>query len=100
MGVAAYYRGNRVISEQIRREAGLDVPGDRPQPAPTPRPEGWGAGTRERAQKWARGCLAHFANRGLPTPTENELADWIVQNVKCGKRTAREVAKQVLTETP
>lgn len=96
MSGAAYRRGNRVITEGIRRAYGLDVPGDRLAPKPTPRPAGWGQGTRDRALRFAAGCVRHFAERGLPVLNESELADAVRQHVRCGAATAREAARIAL----
>ena len=62
MGVAAYWRGSRAISEQFAREAyqagrsGYNPDAIKPQP--TPRPVDWGEKTAARALDLARRRIA------------------------------------------
>ncbi len=77
MGIAAYYRGNKAISDGIRRAYGFDVPEDRPQPKPTPRPPSWGSKVRAAALKRARGILGYSRRRGYDDPTVSDLAEMV-----------------------
>lgn len=97
MGIAAYHRGSRLISEQIRRELG-DTSMDRPKPPPSPRPPQWGQETRTRAERWGRGFLTWLRSRGHKDPTVEELATAIREHVRIGKRPALSVASTVLSQ--
>jgi hypothetical protein len=99
MGAAAYYRGNALISRQIRREFGLDCPEDRAPRRVTPRPKSWGDATRERAILSARGFCSYEVTRGRAVSVADLVeflsADGAVAAV-CGRSTAESVAVEVL----
>jgi len=98
MGVAAYQRGNALISRQIRREFGLAVYEDRP-PAPSkPRPADWGDATRARALMSAEGFMRYETSRGRE-PTAADVVEFLSSGgavpATCGKATAESIAQEV-----
>ena len=98
MGVAAYYRGNRSISRGICQQYGCHGCSACRAPAkPTPRPPDWGSKVQAKARKRALSCLRYMRRRGH-TLTPAELADIVREDVRCGKKTAREAADHAFGE--
>jgi hypothetical protein len=99
MGAAAYYRGNALISRQVRRAYGLNCPEDRPQPDPVLRPESWGSETRARALKSAKGFVRYERSRGR-RPSATDIVDFLSSGGSvpaiCGMSTAEAIAKEVV----
>lgn len=100
MGVAAYYRGNRIISEQICRERGCSGCRICRPYKPTPRPPGWGEKAAARALERARRVIASAARYSLPIPDEETLAAILRDKERVGETTAREAARLALAESP
>lgn len=94
MGIAAYYRGNAVISRQIRAEQGIPEPCHKPEP----RPADWGSKAAAKALDHARRVLSGAARCGMPAPSEEMLAEVVREKAKVGAETAAEAARQALAE--
>jgi hypothetical protein len=99
MGVAAYQRGNALISRQIQRQFFGTCAEDRPTPRPTPRGDGWGSATRNKALEKARGFVEYMTARGHLV-TKDDVAEYLSGGVAvravCGKSTAHSVAVEVI----
>lgn len=96
MGVAAYYRGNRVISAQHCRDRGCGgCLACQLRSHVTPRPPGWGDKARARALAFAVRFVRWSKARGCDLDAES-LALAIRDNVRCGKRTAADAAAEAI----
>lgn len=93
MGIAAYYRGNALISLQARRAAGIPDP----MPAkPEPRPAGYGEKASIRALARAEATLAGAKAYGMAPPCFEALVDVVMQTAKVGRATAEAAARVTL----
>lgn len=93
MGIAAYYRGNAVISRQIQMDHGTW----HPPPTPQPRPATWGDKTTARAEDHARRILSGSRRHDLEIDVER-LAGAVVLRARCSSDTALKAAKMVFDE--
>lgn len=92
MGIAAYNRGSRVLSERIY---GLR---ERPLPTPKPRPAEWGEKTRAAAEERARSILASGRRYGRNDSAEI-LAGAVRLRVRCTEETAMAAALKAIEES-
>ena len=93
MGVAAYNRGNRVITAGIY---GFDR---RVVKAPQPRPSSWGDKALAKATQKARGCLSYMTSRGHVLSIE-DLADMVQSETRWARATCEAAARTALTAAP
>lgn len=91
MGIAAYNRGSRRISEDLAREAGTW----RDPPRPQPRPEGWGDKAMAQAVERARRILLSNRRYGREIDVET-LTACVVDRARVGQDTARLAAEAAL----
>lgn len=92
MGIAAYNRGSRVLSERIYGPP-------RPLPSPQPRPADWGEKTRAKAEARARSILASGRRYGRNDSAEI-LAGAVRLRVRCTEETAMAAALKAIEESP
>ena len=101
MGVAAYWRGSRAISEQFAREAyaaGRSPFNPDAVPAkPKPRPAEWGSKAQLRALERARGILRGCRKYGLDVDPDI-LAGAVMDRANVSEKTAIEAATRALAE--
>lgn len=90
MGIAAYNRGSRAISESIYGPA-------RPLPAPKPRPASWGEKTRLAAEEKARRLVKSNRRYGLPV-TPDFIAGAVQMSVRCTDAVAQAAAILAIEE--
>ena len=89
MGIAAYYRGNKLISLQLNRAAGIPDPcfvAER-------RPASWGSKAQGKALDCAVRILEGCQRYGTTAPTEEALAMAVRESAKVGVTTARNAAR-------
>ena len=92
MGIAAYYRGNKLISLQLNRAAGI------PDPCfvTERRPAGWGLKAQGKALDCAVRILEGRQRYGMVAPTEEILAMAVKESARVGVETARNAARLAL----
>lgn len=90
MGIAAYNRGSRAISESIYGPP-------RPLPAPKPRPASWGEKTRLAAEEKARRLVRSNRRYGL-TITPEIIAGAVQMGVRCSDAVAMAAAVLAISE--
>lgn len=94
MGIAAYYRGNAVISRQTQRDLGIPEPCYKPEA----RPPGWGGKAAARALERARRLLSSAERHGLRPLDEESLVELVAEKARVGKKTAAAAVRQALEE--
>ena len=88
-GKASYDRGSKVIGDQIY---GPDVSVKK---KPEKRSKDWGSKIYKKALKRALGLIRYFNMRNQSI-TEKDLVDMILREFKCGRATAKKVAKDAM----
>lgn len=98
MGIAAYYRGNKVISDQLRREYDPHYHPDAVPAKPVPRPATWGDKASQRALERARGIVAGALKYGMRLPDVEMLTEIVIEKARVGRDTATAAAVMALEE--
>ena len=92
MGIAAYNRGNRVISRGLGNHVLGESTGK-----PDPRPATWGEKARARAEDHARRIVAGADRYGIARPSVEILTVAVQEAARVGEETARSAAVLALS---